>query len=644
MDAARAEQEAAVAEVRRLQSDEVGELRHRMHQEAEERIRNLRELWEDEQFDASKAKDKEFEGRLRAALSAAAEGALNEQSRAVRLEASKWQQLLKEAEARVELSVQLAKTSGWEERDKGAREEVRALQQKLDMLSRRSVDADDELEQLRAQFAEDMRKLQEDHAVELQRSVQEAQTTERRRGEEAARTAMRSAEEEFAAREENLKQRLAKEQEALFLLKNDYSNQIARMAQERSDLAEIIAQGEQQLIRAREAHASEKADLKMETENDFLLREMQQQRVHKVAVQELQAKFERAMEDAEARWDQIAENRVKAEVDALSAEKEAHVAKLKADNEAEVKLMQSMIRTLKGDNAELAQKVQALSDSLEEAEDLRFDEEQNAKALAKETSFSRWHSVVGFMRMRAKLQAGLTNIDKENQARVARLEAEQVRKLSEMTLSSIKLSELLLTADSSRRKTFTILTSHKTEILIERRNQMRQYEKELQRMCNEREALETERSNTEDEIVHLSQQVQDLEEQIHEHNRSSAMQNGRINVAHVRKKRRLDNELEKLLELIEIKRGQLLEFDDKIVAKSKQRDEKEMSLIELEKDLVQILVEQQRLVLSIVEEDRVITDDCKELLAKTGLPWPPPAKATLENALTYSNPPKQEED
>ena len=47
----------------------------------------------------------------------------------------------------------------------------------------------------------------------------------------------------------------------------------------------------------------------------------------------------------------------------------------------------------------------------------------------------------------------------------------------------------------------------------------------------------------------LEAQVKDLEEQIREHSRSSSMQNGRINVAHARKKRRLDSELERILGL-----------------------------------------------------------------------------------------------
>ncbi len=49
-------------------------------------------------------------------------------------------------------------------------------------------------------------------------------------------------------------------------------------------------------------------------------------------------------------------------------------------------------------------------------------------------------------------------------------------------------------------------------------------------------------------------QVRAIEDQIRDHGNESSMVNGRVNVAHARKKRRLDAELERILESIEQKR------------------------------------------------------------------------------------------
>ena len=98
----------------------------------------------------------------------------------------------------------------------------------------------------------------------------------------------------------------------------------------------------------------------------------------------------------------------------------------------------------------------------------------------------------------------------------------------------------------------------------------------------------------------------DLEEQIRDHNRTSTMQNGRVNVAHARKKRRLDSELERVLEGIEQKRILMSGMDEKVSDHARLRDGKESDLIDLEKDLVGVLVEQQKLILGMLDEIKVI--------------------------------------
>ena len=112
------------------------------------------------------------------------------------------------------------------------------------------------------------------------------------------------------------------------------------------------------------------------------------------------------------------------------------------------------------------------------------------------------------------------------------------------------------------------------------------------------------------------------------------MQNGRINVAHARKKRRLDGELERMLETIEQRRINMGEMDERAADKARERDNKEAEMVDLEKQVVGILVEQQRKVLKGVEEMKGTAEDKCPLVRRVArLPWPPPDAPTIEDVM-----------
>jgi chromosome segregation ATPase len=189
----------------------------------------------------------------------------------------------------------------------------------------------------------------------------------------------------------------------------------------------------------------------------------------------------------------------------------------------------------------------------------------------------------------------------------------------------------LVNVESCRKKIYGVLVSYKTETLIENRSQIKQLEREIEKLQTERDALEEGRDSIEDEIANLEVQVGDLEEQIREHNRTSTMQNGRVNVAHARKKRRLDSELERVLETIEQKRAQMVSMDEKIGDTTRVRDEKENELIDVEKGLVGILVEQQKIVLGQLDDIKIIEEKNRTLLTVANIFWPPPIEPTIKD-------------
>ena len=60
------------------------------------------------------------------------------------------------------------------------------------------------------------------------------------------------------------------------------------------------------------------------------------------------------------------------------------------------------------------------------------------------------------------------------------------------------------------------------------------------------------------------------------------------------------------------------------------RDEKELGMIDLEKELVAILLEQQKKVLVLIEDSSFESKN-KEIAAVANLPWPPMQNASIAN-------------
>lgn len=69
--------------------------------------------------------------------------------------------------------------------------------------------------------------------------------------------------------------------------------------------------------------------------------------------------------------------------------------------------------------------------------------------------------------------------------------------------------------------------------------------------------------------------IKELEQELHEHGKRSAIKHGRIDVAHARKKKRLDEDLESAMESIEARRSDVLALDERLAELLEQRQDKE---------------------------------------------------------------------
>ena len=128
-------------------------------------------------------------------------------------------------------------------------------------------------------------------------------------------------------------------------------------------------------------------------------------------------------------------------------------------------------------------------------------------------------------------------------------------------------------------------------------------QQDLAALVEQKDEIEVQRMAVLKESSRLEGAVKEIEHQMHELSKVSAIQDGRINIAHAKKKRRLDQEFERMLSRTQDKRDHLKRIESKLQEIDDKRQEKEDQMKELERNLVALLVEQQKRLLSIIRTD-----------------------------------------
>ena len=144
------------------------------------------------------------------------------------------------------------------------------------------------------------------------------------------------------------------------------------------------------------------------------------------------------------------------------------------------------------------------------------------------------------------------------------------------------------------------LVNHKRELLMEHKIQSTVLQNDMGDLAEQRERFEAQRVAFLKDIAGLEGSIKEVERQMNVLGKTSAIQDGRVNVAHAKKKRRLDQEFEKLLERAQERKESMVAVDEKIRAVDDERNRKEDALKELERQLVELLVEQQKKLLEVL--------------------------------------------
>lgn len=620
----------ALSEKHRLDMEAAqSKLRGEMHEATEVRIRELRVVWQEE-FDARSAQLRgEFDALLTTKMDEYGKATEAEKLRSVKLEAAKWKQAMKDAGQNHELDSLKTKAEVANEKDREMRLELQRISESFEVRRKEDLAA-------HQATLEDVRR---DHAVAFERQANaHALSTEKAKLElEIALKLKHDAfwtdkmAQELAATEANFKARSAKEQARMEQLKQDFAQQSQNFALERANLQRQVNQADERILQIEKTNKADVAALKRSHEEAS--RKWEEKRADELEEWEDKTarKITIARREMEDECTERAEKALQEESARLNEEMDRQVGQMQDESEKLISGLEQAMTNLKTEKGALATELENLTTKLEETEDSLYDLQQECKRVKMDSSLAVWKSVTKIFQMRQRFQEGIAQFDKEAAQRYADIKKEMQAKLDHSTFMILRLASLLQDADVARINTHAILTSHRTTELISSRNKIQVMEQDLERLTLEKDSLEEQKELLESDIVQMETQVRELEDMIRAHNQESSMSNGRINVAHARKKRRLDTELEQLLESIEQKRHTMSTMDQRVTQKGHERDDLELEMIDIERNLVAILLEQQKLILGRLDDGKMILDKTQVILGVARIKFPVPAEPMLEH-------------
>lgn len=147
------------------------------------------------------------------------------------------------------------------------------------------------------------------------------------------------------------------------------------------------------------------------------------------------------------------------------------------------------------------------------------------------------------------------------------------------------------------------LLNYKREELLNHKIRSREVASLIQNLAQKIETAEAKKVKALSILNNLELSMHDIEKQLQEHAQTSALEKGKINLNHTRKKRRLDEEYEQILSKIELQRDEVNNVEEEVSRLSKNKNSATEDMRKLEKSLVELLIEQQKKLLNISLRD-----------------------------------------
>jgi hypothetical protein len=550
----------------------------------------------------------------------------------IKLEISKWQQILKETEKRYLLEIQQKQNKTYSEIDQKYQNEITSL----------SVENERQLHTVNEKYQEEIKIMKLENQQNLEQILNETEANFEKKVQEMEQ----KVRQEIKENSEKEKELFVKEMKEILLIecneKIEKEQELyQKLSQEMKYLEQVKKEEKQRLQMLLDAHElrAQQSELKLHDMKESYEMKLQQcQDMADLQMKKLQQDF--VVKAGHEKEDLIEQMKQEAEADYVSRlerekvvmnhEMEIQLQQIQEDNDKLVTNLEILMKELQQEKIHLTNELDSVTSKLENTEDQLYDTQQEVNKEKKKFSYFQWKLLVKDFNYGNYLKKENEKKERHTAELISKIESESKHHLEEFVLLCYKLSSLVSANEKIRKKLEDTLVRYKKEELIELKTRIKLTEKEIQSVLAEYTMCDEEKLKLVSEIRDLENEIFELEEQSREMNttNSSILTNGRINVSYTRKKKRIDTELERLLDLIEQKRGQCQKIEENLRNILNKKEEKEEEVMECERELMKILIEQQKRVLSEVEESEEIEQRGKMMMKVSNMSYPPPDNPT----------------
>lgn len=437
------------------------------------------------------------------------------------------------------------------------------------------------------------------------KALEEAKTEHQRQTKEAERHSEAALEQEqkrlsILAEQETERALAVAKEEHDAIIKGLRTNLEASEALRSKEKESFASQLEQIKASAEESMEKRLAGLERQTRERHILEREKAQRdfdhqrlllnkVHKKELEEVKTEAAERSNTAILKVQEDAKEAMKTALDKLVTTQQEQEIELRA----EAKLMMDERDSALQDIALLQSEIANQQSAIEETnEQLALAQKSSALGILRLASSS--------MIRQNSLNETLESTQDEFSTRLqaAQDEATAIQENLEQRISDMDCT--IKSHQAQRKLVQDVLISQNRDTLLREKAKSREVLSQLDAIGAERQTLQDERRSAEGQRDALEDQIRELEGKIQQHSQTSSLQGGRINIAHARKKRVLDEAYDVLLDKLESKREEICSIDERLKEVLDRKEIQEERRKETERALVEILLGQTKKVMQIL--------------------------------------------
>lgn len=577
--------------------------RSRLQEEEEERLRGLRIVWNEEISAELAAARKTMEDEHIQRMVERDRLKEEDKLKAIRLEAMKWKQIIKDNEQSTALEINKTKIEVAESLEKDFLQIKERLQMGYDLQRNQDQEAHhaamEEMKRLHHNAFEDWQEEQEAKALQAQEAFQASLQNE------YDQVYAKKTAEQMAQQAALFAQELTAEQAKAAKMKEEYASVNSLYAEERNSLLKQIHSFDSKLETWESLKKVEMSQQQKTFEKERELMQLacrEQESALLISMENDKASLRIAVEAEERRKHELAWN---TERDMLEHDHDLRMEMATEQHNKTIRELEARLHGLEASLQQLQEQFAIKSKALEDTEDNLYDLSTKHKALQKEHSLRTWRFLVHSDRLKRSFKQTQQSIDHQHSQALQSQQTAMRLQYAQLASLVYKLCFYLQCASSKHTDMQNILVSYKMDTIASVKRSIQGIEQEIDLIIVEREASEENREQLVKDIAILTNEIHHNEDELRALQATPAGLlggHGSININLARKNKRINQEIERLYEQIEAKKALIYETDQTINQKIKEKEDKENILIEHERQLVGIILEQQKFVLKVLKE------------------------------------------